>query len=221
VPLRRQPLLLYTRRKPKTRRDTIAAAVAFSSSSFQAWPTMHTRSVSVPSSSHSNETGIEEQLQNATSSPSPTIEIMVDGLTKIGTIFSRIDESLFAFPTGRWWKGSSTAPSCYWTSAILCKRALRSLRRTSRRHSWFSREEETTRLSTPSFQSYARFVKSAQKQFKKINSKDASDMEVEHHGGVHFKVRLRCDLDWAAWRQRTLEGAGTAGVQDFPVACAP
>lgn len=143
----------------------------------------HMRSVSVPSSPHFNETSIEEQLRSlkaVISSPLATIEIMVDGLTKLESIFSCIDE-LVCFPSNQHQQKNVVEEEleCSLVLLDLCNSVQESfakLKANVMEMQLVLRRGDHAAVQAK-VQSYTRLTKKAQKQFKKMNIKAASNVE--------------------------------------------
>ncbi|KAF8753095.1 hypothetical protein HU200_011749 [Digitaria exilis] len=129
----------------------------------------HQRSASVPSSPCSSETSVEEQLQNlkaTISSPSVTIETIVDGLNKIVSIYNCIDE-LTCLPSNQRQQRKAVEEELERSLALLdlCNA--------------MQENYGELKVSVQEMQMVLKRgdAKKAQKQFKKINSKAASDIE--------------------------------------------
>ena len=143
----------------------------------------HQRSVSVPSSPRSSEASIEEQLQGLRSiicSPSANIETMVDGLSKIGSIYSRIN-GLTCLPSGQ--RGQRKAVEEELDRSLvlldLCNAVQESFveLKTIVQEMQLALKRGDDLALQARVQCYARSAKRAQKLFKKINKKTASDTE--------------------------------------------
>ncbi|CAL5008887.1 unnamed protein product [Urochloa decumbens] len=141
----------------------------------------HLRSASVPSSPRSNEVSVEEQLQSlkaTVSSSSATIETMVGGLSKLRTIYDRIDELLTCLPSSQ----RKTMEEELERSLVLldlCSAVQENfleLKSSVQEMQLALKRGDNAALQTR-VQCYARSAKKAQKLFKKVNKKTASDME--------------------------------------------
>ncbi|EES14446.1 uncharacterized protein LOC8074028 [Sorghum bicolor] len=140
----------------------------------------HMRSASVPSSPRSSKTSVEEQLQSlkaAVSSPSATIETMVDGLSKLGSIYIHID-ALTGLPSSQR-RAVEEELERSLVLLDLCsamKESFVELKATVQEMQMALRRGDGVALQTK-IQCYVRSVKKAQKLFKKVNKKAATDIK--------------------------------------------
>jgi hypothetical protein len=143
----------------------------------------HLRSASVPSSPYSNRTDVEEQIQilKATvSSPSATIQTVVDGLSKLGSIYSCIDE-LICFPSSQRQQRKAVEEELERSLVLLdiCNAVEESFAelKTSVQEMQLGLKRGDDVTVQAKARSFARLVKKVQKKLKKINSKVVLDTD--------------------------------------------